>query len=56
MSVMNSGRGIAADTTANGYMDSLEEGLEKGMEKGMEKGRTEIIFMKSGRSHMIGPP
>jgi hypothetical protein len=52
MSVMNSGRGIAADTTANGYMDSLEEGLEKGM----EKGRTEIIFMKSGRSHMIGPP
>ena len=51
MSVMNSGRGIAADTTANGYMDSLEEGLEKGM----EKGRTEIIFMKSGRSHMIGP-
>ena len=52
MSVVNSGRGIAADTTANGYMDSLEEGLEKGM----EKGRTEIIFMKSGRSHMIGPP
>lgn len=52
MSVMNSGRGIAADTTANGYMDGLEEGLEKGM----EKGRTEIIFMKSGRSHMIGPP
>ena len=52
MSVMNSGRGIAADTTANGYMDSLEEGLEKGM----EKGRTEIIFMKSGRSHMIGLP
>jgi len=52
MSVMNSGRGIAADTTANGYMDSLEEGLEKGM----EKGRTEIIFMKSGRSHMIGQP